>query len=113
MDDEENFQVEYKHYLEKWNGYNWEKVAEDTKPDLFVNPKEQNHFTVASGASLDDTEVRTRKAQDGENWSNQRGCDVEGSPGDRFKLDCYTEITPPHGDGRSPIKASKVREFTV
>ena len=49
----------------------------------------------------------------GQNWSNQRGLDVDGQVGDEFELRCYTAIKPPPCGGRHRIVAEKSREFTI
>ena len=93
MNDEETFEVEYKHHLQKWNGSAYVDIVPETQDDK--------------------PQVREERQQMGQNWSNQRGLDVDGQVGDEFKLRFYTAIKPPPGGGRHRIVAETTREFTI
>ena len=64
-DDEIEMSMEYKHYLEKWNGYDWVKVGEDTKPD--APGGENGGFTVPVAQSYSHEDI-----EDDKHWSNTR-----------------------------------------
>ncbi|MDE0041265.1 MAG: hypothetical protein OXT74_04465 [Candidatus Poribacteria bacterium] len=58
MNDEETFEVEYKHHLQKWNGSAYVDIVPETQDDK--------------------PQVREERQQMGQNWSNQRGLGVDG-----------------------------------
>ena len=105
----EQWKIEYKHVLYRWNGHGWEEVGYDTKPNVRQQPREQNTFDVAHNQTYTPDDVVRVK-----NWANTRSCIVTDgwSSGDRFKLDAYTLVDPVDAGGNA-IKAFKVREFTV
>ena len=107
-DDEILMTMEYKHYLEKWNGDDWEEVGEDTKPD--APGGENGSFTVPVAQSYSHEDI-----EDDKHWSNTRSViDSDGESGDRYRLSCYTEVNPVAPvDGRSIEARVDQREFTV
>ena len=108
--DDLQFQMEYKHYLQKWDGHNWVAVGDDTRPN--VRWGQNGNFTCLEpeGTTYGHAEIQRDK-----HWSNTRSViDSDGQAGDRYKLSCYTLVAPVRPVDGDSIKAQvNEREFTV